>query len=399
MSRLLPGRGVLGASAALLLAALVPAFASCADAEQSSFEEEGGSFLPPAPEGGLAHGEAGCDGADDACTVHAISCEEAAFCPVATGASAFYVLTTVWGSSKNDVWAAGSGGTIVHFDGTTWTPTPTDVKNTFRAVTGSGPGDVWAVSASDVLLHTKGFTPSGTTWTREIAAPDPLAAGPIYAAFGTPSGDLRIGGSSFGLTTPGGDFVQANQYVKHGVADGGAAWSAVAGRATIHGIWASAPDDVWLLADNSAEASWQLGLTMHGTKGDGGDLVWNAVDSQAEVVLGAIWGSSKTDVWAVGDVGTIRHLAADGSRWDVVDANVTANLHGVWGASASDVWAVGDAGTILHFDGKQWKAQTAAFPEGKARPDLRAVWGANKDDVWIVGDGIALRATGLGGGT
>ncbi|MCJ7744191.1 MAG: hypothetical protein MUO99_06480, partial [Dehalococcoidales bacterium] len=32
----------------------------------------------------------------------------------------------------------------------------------------------------------------------------------------------------------------------------------------------------------------------------------------------------------------------------------TSGLFGVWGSSASDVFAVGGVGTILHYDGKSW---------------------------------------------
>jgi hypothetical protein len=29
-------------------------------------------------------------------------------------------------------------------------------------------------------------------------------------------------------------------------------------------------------------------------------------------------------------------------------SGTTPNLHGIWGSSASNVWVVGDGGTILH---------------------------------------------------
>src|SRR5215831_18736214 len=65
--------------------------------------------------------------------------------------------------------------------------------------------------------------------------------------------------------------------------------------------------------------------------------------------LSAIWGSEASDVWAVGDSGTILHW--DGSAWSSVSSGTTNALRAVWGSGASDVWAVGDFGTILHWDG------------------------------------------------
>ena len=69
-----------------------------------------------------------------------------------------------------------------------------------------------------------------------------------------------------------------------------------------------------------------------------------------------VWGSSPTDVFAIGRTcesaacGTVMHY--DGTRWSVMPTpSVPGALLGVWAASASDVFAVGEGGTILHYDG------------------------------------------------
>jgi hypothetical protein len=411
MTTLNHARGLLApAAAALLVATLVPSFASCATTQQDTSPPPEASTLPPSDtDAGApldASPEAGCDAADDACVSHVITCLEAAWCPVATKVSALYALTSVWGSSKNDVWAVGSGGTIVHYDGSAWTPTPpTGLKNTFHAVTGSSATDVWVLSATDVILHSNGFTGGAAggsaTWTQTSAARNQYETTPLFAAWGTPAGDLRVGGRSFALIAPNGDFGSGNQLSKSTLADGGVAWVGTSGQATVNGIWGSSPDDLWIVADNSATVSWQLGLTLHGTRaGDAGDadgLAWQSVDSQSPVALTAVWGSSANDVWALGDKGTIRHLANDKTHWDPSESKTTADLHGLWGSAANDIWAVGDTGTILHYDGTSWSPSLAALPLGK-RPHLYGVWGSSRDDVWIVGDGIALHYTGTGTG-
>jgi hypothetical protein len=48
----------------------------------------------------------------------------------------------------------------------------------------------------------------------------------------------------------------------------------------------------------------------------------------------------------VGYGGTILHY--NGTSWSSVSSGTTRFLFGVWGTSASDVWVVGDVGTILH---------------------------------------------------
>lgn len=397
------------ASSALALLALGPAFvlafASCAatDSDDTPSNDDSSVVLPEASsDGGLtdadAMPDAGCDASDPTCAANVITCDQAAWCPVTTPVSTLYSLTAVWGSGKNDVWAVGSGGSIVHFDGTTWKLTPTSVRNTFHAVWGSGPNDVWAVSMTDVLFHTSGFTGGTAVWT--MANPAKAEPGDLYpraalAIWGTGADQVRIGARDRTVLDPGGsgDVVTLNQYTKT-VADGGVAWAPVEGAGTVHGFWGSSADDLWYIADNSEKNGWQKGVTMHGTVADGGKgMTWTSVDSQSTVVLEGIWGSSKDDLWAVGDMGVIRHMVGGALRWAIVPSPTTEALHAVWGSAANDVWAVGDFGTILHFDGTTWKPSTAALPLGK-KQHLYGVWGSSANDVWIVGDGITLHYTG-----
>ena len=62
-----------------------------------------------------------------------------------------------------------------------------------------------------------------------------------------------------------------------------------------------------------------------------------------------MWGSAGSDVFAVGDDGTILHY--DGSSWSGMSSGTSEGLKGVWGSQGSDVFAVGMDGTILHYDG------------------------------------------------
>src|SRR5947208_8668265 len=59
----------------------------------------------------------------------------------------------------------------------------------------------------------------------------------------------------------------------------------------------------------------------------------------------------------------------------------TANLFGVWGSSATDVFVVGESGTILHYDGVGWIKQASGTT---AR--LRDVWGTGPTNVYVAGD-------------
>jgi hypothetical protein len=392
-----PDRALLGASVLVAGACLVSVFASCAEAQNDgpSHPDASLSVTADAGDGGAEPVDGGCDPSDEDCVAHAISCDEAPWCPVPTNVSAFYALTAVWGSSKNDVWAAGSGGTIIHFDGTAWAPTPTAVKNTFHAIWGSSKNDVWVASATDTVFHSTGYAGAATEWQRVRTPLDDDTDAPLYTIWGTSADDVRIAGRSFVLRIEGTeDFINSNILTKTTLDDGGVAWQGTPGSASVLGLWGTSANDVWLVGDNSSYAPWQLGLTLHGTGGADGSITWTEVDSQSSVRLRAIWGSSANDIWAVGDIGTIRHIdGATSKAWDVIASPTTAALHAVWGSAADDIWAVGEAGTIIHYDGKAWTKTIAAFPVGK-KPTLYGVWGSGRDDVWIVGNGVALHYTG-----
>jgi hypothetical protein len=72
---------------------------------------------------------------------------------------------------------------------------------------------------------------------------------------------------------------------------------------------------------------------------------WTSMPLPSGSVLNEIWGSSATDVFAVGEDGVVLHY--DGAAWTLATPT-RAGLLGVWGSSPGDVYAVGAAGTILH---------------------------------------------------
>ncbi|MBW1786259.1 MAG: hypothetical protein JRK53_06510, partial [Deltaproteobacteria bacterium] len=59
--------------------------------------------------------------------------------------------------------------------------------------------------------------------------------------------------------------------------------------------------------------------------------------------INGIWGASSSNVFAVGELGTILHY--NGSKWSVMSSGTTVTLKSVWGSSGTDVFAVGNFGT------------------------------------------------------
>lgn len=389
--------GITAATMGGALALLVPwALASCATTEELG---------PPSSDPPPLHVDAGaeldaadaeapddeCDASDEDCVTTPVTCAEAHFCAIPTNVSRYYVLTSVWGSGKDDVWATGSGGTVIHWDGVEWTPTPLPsgtqpIKDTFHALWGTGPNDVWIASATDMIFHSDGFKNGTATWELTPSATfSDFDRTPLLAAWGTTPDDIRFGGGSsyWGVD----DVYFANQVVRV-PSESGVEWTrkGTVMLETVKGFWGPSADELWVIAQGSP----QVAMTLHGSRTSGEDFVWTEVDSRAVAPLRGIWGSSANDVWVVGNRGTIRHYGPNATEWEIIESPTKANLNAVWGSGPNDVWVVGDSGTILHWDGAAWSEPLATFEANRRKPNLYGIWGSGPDDIWIVGDDIAL---------
>jgi hypothetical protein len=120
----------------------------------------------------------------------------------------------------------------------------------------------------------------------------------------------------------------------------------------------------------------------------GEEVEWVEMTNPVSVnKLSGVWGSSGSDVYAVGTVkvegknqGII--LRYDGSAWSQVSIPaVTKSFIGVWGSSANDVYAVGSGGVILHYNGSAWIQMI--IPADVVL--MGGVWGSSANDVYAVG--------------
>lgn len=136
----------------------------------------------------------------------------------------------------------------------------------------------------------------------------------------------------------------------------------------LFGVWGSSGSDVFAVGE--------AGTILHY---DGES--WSTQSSPTSDNLYAVWGSGANDVFAVGGlVGTILHY--NGETWTQFVKDPTDSLFGVWGTSHTNVFAVGYSGTILHYDGTSWTPQASGTGQW-----LHGVWGASGNDVFAVGTG------------
>lgn len=126
-------------------------------------------------------------------------------------------------------------------------------------------------------------------------------------------------------------------------------------------------------------------------------LTWSAsvpAGSLTQSDFYGVWGTSATDVWAVGSLGILAHY--DGKTWtlSMQSGMLTPNtLRGVWGSAADNYWAVGNGGVILKWDGSTW----APGPGNGTYPGntLYGIWGASASEIYIAGSsGLVLSHNG-----
>jgi hypothetical protein len=138
-------------------------------------------------------------------------------------------------------------------------------------------------------------------------------------------------------------------------------------------------------AEITAEVNDMIGTADLTVSDPGPDPVrtWSVMtDVLPSTPLRGVWGTSSSDVYAVGQSGTILHY--DGTAWSEMASGTDWSLQDVWGSSSKDVHAVGteawhpERGT-LHYDGTAWTIKPADAC------CLTSVWGTSSSDVYAVG--------------
>jgi hypothetical protein len=246
------------------------------------------------------------------------------------------------------MWAVGGYdqvGDAMHWDGKSWTGIQHVAVDDLHGVWGSTSDDVWAVGDTGVAIRW-----NGSTWTQYAGTTN------LNAVWGTTGSDVwGVGynseikhwdGTSWGLDPS----CQAPApFPPYGCPGSGGPW-------TLFDVWGTSASDIWAVGG---------GVLAHrdATK-------WTVIENNYYFSLMSVWGTASNDVWAVGwyldesvspYVGhsLVRHY--DGTTWTKIPVNTSAVLRGVGGTSASDVWISGDGGLLYHWDGaslKQWDSGT-----------------------------------------
>jgi len=260
-------------------------------------------------------------------------------------------LVDIWGTSTNNIYAVGDAGTILHYDGISWSGINSGISYYLYGICGSSPTDVFAVGDGGTILHYDGMS-----WSTMSSGTSNL----LESIWGSSPTDVFAVGD-------GGTILHYD----------GMSWSTMSSCTghRLESIWGSSPTDVFAVGDYN--------IILHY---DG--ISWSTMSSGSPSNLHDIWGNSPTDVFAVGENGNIYHY--DGMSWSTIEVG-PYSVDGVWGSSPTDVFAVGEVGVILRYDGISWSPMSSIVTSRF----LRDAWGSSPSDVFVVEKANILHYDGI----
>jgi hypothetical protein len=260
----------------------------------------------------------------------------------------------MWGTSAKNLYAVGSQGSLVHWDGGGWSVQAAFAKDDLRGIYGTDASHVWTVGWNGA----SGFF-DGIAWKKvpvQTSSSTAVNLNGIYAAGDGQGGVVAWAASQSGLyqlTSVGG--VQTWTKSPSGQFQNFLA---------IHGV---DKDHVWAVGMYGSIWAWN-------------GQQWKAQSSGSSIALRSVWAASATSVYAVGESGQILHY--DGTAWKSMPSPVKGTLMSVQGTSDSDVWASGQRGSLVHWDGKAWTKTTLTDLD----KTLNAVWTSAAGDVFAMGE-------------
>ncbi|HEY9227896.1 MAG TPA: hypothetical protein VIP11_14665, partial [Gemmatimonadaceae bacterium] len=145
------------------------------------------------------------------------------------------------------------------------------------------------------------------------------------------------------------------------------------------GVWSDGPNNAWTVGNASTILRWN-------------GSAWSVVSDQVRPIVSpidnynSVWGSGST-VWIAGNASMLRCT----SPTACANASVPGSgiLYGIWGTTPTNVFAVGASGRILRYNGTAWSQMTSPTTR-----TLTRVWGSSASDVWAVGDSVVVHWDG-----
>lgn len=178
----------------------------------------------------------------------------------------------------------------------------------------------------------------------------------------------------------------------------------------------------WLLpqpdlyaVDAKGRIAWAVGYWGSALRSDDAGESWIPVATPVDRALYAVAFADESHGWAAGEAGALLRSDDGGRSWSALEFELRdpfdgspleqlPNLFGVAAVSATDVWVVGDLGTVLHSRNGRRFEPVAIPPESLADENIperifNAVRFADHERGWIAGEFGTLLRTADGGAT
>ena len=374
-----PGRYQIAGAMVMSVSTAALLLLACAESMESAFDRADSSVGLPGAERDAGNDTPDAfDGSDAA--LPEVPCAVGNVCRVQTPLTRG-AISAMSGRSRSDVWAAGTRGLMMRWDGQGWTELDSsEEQKESRTLTSLSLGDDETWGVAGMKLVRRGIDPDSVQ-SIEIRGPCcrvptsivVLADGTKYV--GTSRGSWSPTASGLGLLY---DVTSFNPALMPVMPDPVVASTGEPSPMNIRAM-AHVPERVlWTVGDRGGVARYPLEARDAGERWALGRGVVFPLPIEHD--LFAAWADGD-QLWVAGDGGVIVHF--DGAEWHVQRLGTTAALRAIFGISATDIWAAGDAGALWHFDGTSW----SQVPIQSYSGSLRAVWGGAPDDVWIGGEG------------
>ena len=261
-----------------------------------------------------------------------------------------------------------------------------------NGIWGSGPDDVWVAGNPHITIHWNGKRFVRTTVDTRKA---------LFGIWGSGKSDIWAFSTS------------QTMWHSQGFDGDDAGWSRSSETTGLNhkdgALYRDRPVPILAMWGTSASDVWAVGASMFSYYGseevpsvfhcDGwrdGEPNWQPSDtsfadagSPEQVSFNAIHGNASSGVWIVGNGGKTRYSTGwngDRTAWTPVNSHTSRNLNAVWCSPDADVWAAGEGGSMHRFTRADGGEYAALAVDVPTTAVLRALWGFAADDVWAVGD-------------
>jgi hypothetical protein len=329
---------------------------------------------------------------------------------------------TVWASADDDIYLT-QGQDLLHYDALGWSVVASQPGAELLGISGTSRSDVVVVGTAGTIMRWDGFSWSVSSVSadsfervRDVAPGDFYVGGSNGIVHWVGGGATRIDATpvfDLAIDQSGGTLWAVGDHASVWRSDNSLALQPVVAPLPSNGvtfatITGTSPTDVWVMPSADLpinypifhydDSFWSIvDLPLRGKRpvavfGAGRDLFlatdaddlwhWDGSAWTHQTITDTIYamgGSGPTDVYAVGTA--VWHLDASGT-WTRLSLGVSFDeLYGVWAGAPDDVYLAGGSGgtpVVAHWDGSTWSDAAIGLVMLPSQ-----VWGAAANDVFV----------------